>query len=105
MAKVLIWLASGEMEKLQPGIIYGTNARKHGWVDDVQFVIFGESERLMLEHPETFELLQNNSAAYCKFVADDMGITATLEEKGANIIYVGDYISNFIKEGYQVITF
>ena len=105
MAKILIWLASGDLEKLQPGIIYGTNARKLGWVDDVQFVVFGESERLMLEHPETFEILQNNDAAYCKFVADDMGITSSLTEKGANIIYVGDYISNFIKEGYQVITF
>ncbi len=49
MAKVLIWLASGDLEKLKPGILYGTNARKHGWVDDVQFVVFGESERLMLQ--------------------------------------------------------
>lgn len=105
MTKVLIWLASGDMEKLNPGILYGVNARKFDWVDDVQFVVFGESERLMLEHPETFELLQNNNTAYCKFVADDMKITPQLEEKGANIIYVGDYISNFIKEGYQVITF
>ena len=103
--KVLIWLASGELEKLQPGILYGTNARKFGWLDDVQFVVFGESERLLLKHPETFALLNDNSAAYCKFVADDMGITAELEEKGANIIYVGDYISKFIKDGYQVITF
>jgi len=105
MAKVLIWLASGDIEKLQPGILYGTNARKYGWVDDVQFVVFGESERLMLEQPETFELLQDNNTAYCKFVADDMGITAELKEKGARIVYVGDYISNFIKDGYQVITF
>jgi hypothetical protein len=34
-----------------------------------------------------------------------MGITPALEEKGAKVIYVGDYISNLIKEGYQVITF
>ena len=105
MAKVLIWLASGDMDKLQPGILYGTNARKYDWVDDVQFVVFGESERLMLQHPETFALLQDNNTAYCKFVADDMGITQDLKEKGANVVYVGDYISNFIKEGYQVITF
>ena len=105
MTKVLIWLASGDMEKLQPGILYGTNARKFGWLEDVQFVVFGESERLMLSQPETFEILQQNNAAYCKFVADEMEITPELEEKGANIVYVGDYISNFIKKGYQVITF
>ena len=59
----------------------------------------------MLEHPKTFELLQNNNTAYCKFVADEMEITPLLKEKGANIIYVGDYISDFIKKGYQIITF
>jgi len=105
MAKVLIWLASGEVEKLRPGILYGTNARKFGWLEDVQFVVFGESERLMLERQDLFELLQDNSTAYCKFVADDMEITPALEEMGAKVIFVGDYISNFIKQGYQVITF
>lgn len=105
MAKVLIWLASGDIEKLQPGILYGTNAKKFGWLEDVQFVVFGESERLLLEHQELFDLLQDNSTAYCKFVADDMAITPALEEKGAKVIFVGDYISDFIKQGYQVITF
>ena len=105
MTKVLIWLASGDMEKLRPGIIYGTNARKFGWLEDVQFVVFGESEQLLLNQPDSFELLQSNNTAYCKFVADEMKITTTLKEKGARVIYVGDYISNFIKEGYQVITF
>lgn len=105
MTKVLIWLASGDMEKLRPGIIYGTNARKFGWLDDVQFVVFGESEKLLLEQPDSFELLQDNNTAYCKLVADEMEITTALKEKGAKVIYVGDYISNFIKDGYQVITF
>jgi hypothetical protein len=105
MTKILIWLASGDIEKLKPGILYGVNARKHNWVDDVQFVVFGQSEQLMLDHPETFELLQNNNPAYCKFVADDLEITSQLREKGVRVIYVGDYISNFIKDGYQVITF
>lgn len=105
MAKVLIWLASGDINKLQPGILYGTNARKFGWLEDVQFVVFGESEKLLLDHPKTFALLQNNNTAYCKFVADEMEITPALKEKGATVIFVGDYISNFIKDGYQVITF
>lgn len=105
MAKVLIWLASGDMEKLQPGILYGTNAKKYGWLDDVQFVVFGESERLMLTQPDAFATLQEQSTAYCKFVSDGMEITPRLEEKGANVIYVGDYISQFIKDGYQVLTF
>lgn len=44
MSKILIWLASCEKEKLKPAILYGINARKYGWLDDVKFVVFGESE-------------------------------------------------------------
>ncbi|BAI80617.1 conserved hypothetical protein [Deferribacter desulfuricans SSM1] len=106
MAKILIWLASGEKEKLNPGILYGTNAKKYGWVDDVKFVVFGEAEKLMLEDEELFSKIQDNvETVYCKFVAEEMNITKDLESKGAKVIYVGEYISNLLKEGYQVLTF
>ncbi|MBZ4642487.1 MAG: hypothetical protein PWQ25_1465 [Deferribacteres bacterium] len=106
MSKVLIWLASGEKEKLKPGILYGLNAKKHGWLEDVKFVVFGESEKLLLEDDELFNLINDKeNTAYCKFVSNEFGITDRLEKKGANVIYVGDYVSNLIKEGYQVITF
>lgn len=106
MAKILIWLASGEKEKLNPGILYGTNAKKYGWVDDVKFVVFGEAEKLMLEDEELFSKIQDSvETVYCKFVAEEMNITKDLESKGAKVIYVGEYISNLLKEGYQVLTF
>ncbi len=106
MAKVLIWLASGEKEKLMPGILYGTNAKKYNWLGDVKFVIFGESERLFVEDEELYNLLPEEvECAFCKFVLDQMGLTEKLKEKGAKVFYVGEYISKLIKDGYQVITF
>lgn len=105
-SKVLIWLASGDMEKLKPGILYGINALKYDWVEDVKFVVFGASEGIIPEDTELFDQLENTgNTSYCKYIADDMGITEKLEKKGVKMIYVGDYISNLIKEGYQVITF
>lgn len=106
MAKILIWLASGDIEKLKPGILYGTSALKNDWVDDVKFVVFGESEKIIPEDVSLFDTLQNTgNTTYCKYVADEMGITEDLEQKGAKIEYVGDYISSLVKEGYQVLTF
>ena len=106
MAKVLIWLASGDKDKLMPGILYGTNAKKNGWVDDVKFVIFGESEKLFAEDDELFNMVSNEvEPVFCKFVSDEMKVSEKLEGKGAKVIYVGDYISKLIKEGYQVLTF
>ncbi|KAA0257371.1 hypothetical protein FHQ18_10005 [Deferribacter autotrophicus] len=106
MAKILIWLASGKKELLEPGITYGINAKKYGWVEDVKFVIFGQAEKLLLEDEELFKTLQEHvEPVYCKFVADQKGISEKLEEKGAKVIYVGEFISNLIKEGYEVLTF
>lgn len=106
MAKVLIWLASGDKERLHPGVMYGSNAKKRGWVEDVQFVVFGAAERVLLEDEELFEALQAvGQPFYCKDVADQGGIAAALEAKGAQVIYVGQRISDLINDGYQVLTF
>ena len=106
MSKVLIWLASGDKDKLMPGILYGTNAKKYAWVDDVKFVVFGKSEKLFAENNELFNMVHSEvELVFCKFVSDEMKVSEKLEAKGAKVIYVGDYISKLIKEGYQVITF
>ena len=106
MAKILIWLASGDKGKLRPGIMYGTNASKRGWVEDVQFVVFGDAETLLLEDADLFELVQTvGQPFYCKAVAERVGIVTELEARGAQVIYVGQRISDLINDGYQVLTF
>ena len=106
MTKVLIWLASGETDKLMPGIIWGTNARKYGWVDDVRFVVFGESERALLDHEALFEMLQTTvEPSYCKYVATSQQVADALQAKGARVEYVGEPIAEMIRDGYQVLVF
>ncbi|MGA1847540.1 hypothetical protein [Deferribacter abyssi] len=106
MAKILIWLSSNKKEILEPGITYGINAKKHGWVEDVKFVIFGQAEKLLLEDEELFNKLQEHAEPiFCKYIADQIGITENLKQKGAKIKYVGKYISNLINDGYEVLTF
>lgn len=106
MSKVLIWLTSGERAKLEPGILWGVNAIKYGWVDEVRFVVFGESEKLFLEDQTLFEMINEvESPMFCKYLAESVGIEKDLQEKGANLIDVGEPIAEAIKEGFQVITF
>ena len=106
MNKVLIWLASGERDKLTPGIVWGVNADKWAWVDEVRFVVFGESERTLAEDDELFAMIQEvNQPMYCKFAAKEKGLMETLEGKGARIEYVGEPIAEMIREGFQVLVF
>jgi hypothetical protein len=106
MSKVLIWLASGERAKLEPGILWGVNATKNGWVDEVRIVVFGESQKLLLEDHELFQMMNEvKSPMFCKYLAESVGIEKDLQAKGANLIDVGEPIAEAIKEGFQVITF
>lgn len=60
MSKVLIWLASGERSKLLPGVLWGTNAKRRGWVDEVRVVVFGDSEQTVMQDDELFSMVQKS---------------------------------------------
>ena len=106
MAKVLIWLASGDREKLVPGILWGVNAKRNGWVDDVRVIVFGESEKTLIRDEELFGMVQEiEGTLFCRHVAEKEGTVEALEKRGANLTYVGEPIARAISEGYAVLTF
>lgn len=106
MSKVLIWLASGDLEKLRPGILWGSKAAENGWVDEVRFVVFGAAEQTLPTDNDLFEtVLSVQRTTFCKAVADGMGLTDGLEDKGAQVVYVGTPIAEAIKDGWQVLVF
>jgi len=106
MSKVLIWLASGDRAKLMPGLLWGVNAKRNQWVDEVRVVVFGDSEQTVLHDDELFAMVQEiEGALFCRRVAEVEGTVEALESKGAELAYVGQPIAQAIKEGYAVVTF
>ena len=106
MAKVLIWLASGERSKLMPGLLWGVNAKRHGWVDEVRVVVFGDSQQTVAGDEEMFSMVQEiEGTLFCRHVAETEGTVEQLEAKGANLAYVGEPIGKAIAEGFTVLTF
>lgn len=106
MTKVLIWLASGDRSKLMPGVLWGVNAKRFGWVDEVRFVVFGEAEGLLMNDDELFAMVQEvEGALFCRHVAEEAGTVEQLETKGAELVYVGKPIADAIREGFTLLTF
>jgi len=106
MSKVLIWLASGERSKLLPGILWGTNAKRRGWMDEVRVVVFGDSEQTVMQDDELFNMVQEiEGTMFCRHVAENQGTLEQLEQKGAEVVYVGEHIAKAISDGFTVITF
>lgn len=106
MTKVLIWLASADREKLMPGLMWGLNAKRNDWVDEVKIVVFGPSERTVMEDDVLFSMVQEiEGTMFCRRVAEMEETVEQLETRGANVAYVGKPIAEAITEGYTVLTF
>jgi len=84
--KVFVILSSGDREvALEVGLVYPLNAVKNRWMDEVKLIIFGPSEKIAafdMEVRARIEELQKAGIDImaCKWCADRMKITATLED-------------------------
>ena len=102
--KVLVIIATAEKEKALTGLMYATNAKKYGWVDDIKTIFFGPAQTLMVNDAEVSQAVQQLAAqgetVACKFIADRDEISDSTKQLGVQVEYVGTIISNLIKDGY-----
>lgn len=109
--KVFVILSSQDREvALEVGLVYPFNAAARGWMEDVKIILFGPSEKLAVNDEEVRDRLKEVVSAgipvlACKWCADRMGVTEALEELGIEVLYVGEVISQHLKEGWAVLTF
>lgn len=108
-SKVLVIIATGEEEKALTGLMYASKTMSEGWLDKVQVVFFGPSERLLVQNEEIAKVAKQLSAVQkpiaCKFISDRDGISDTIEGLGVKVEYVGTVIADFIKQGYVPMVF
>ena len=103
--KVVVIIGTAELAKAEAGLMYAVNATKYGWLDDVKLFFFGPAEELLLTDEDLQELLREyhrheKTAVACKFLADREGSGADLTAMGLDVSYVGEKISQLIKDDY-----
>ncbi len=103
--KVLVIISTSDAGKARTGAMYALNSLKNGWMEEVKIVLFGPAQDLLLVDEE----LQNRIKEYqeieesvvaCKFISDRDEKSEALSKIGIQVQYVGEMISNYIKEGY-----
>ena len=103
--RIVVIIGTGEVGKAQAGAMYAVNSLKHGWMADVKLFFFGPAEALLLEDPDLQELVhefqrQERTPVACRFIADHEKTSDRLAELGVAVEYVGEQISDLIKDGY-----
>jgi hypothetical protein len=103
--KLLVIISTAEIGVARTGMMYALNALKHCWMEEVKIFFFGPAQQLLLEDEELQHYVQEylsyqETAVACKFIADRDHITKPTDELGVKVAYVGQMISDLIKDGF-----
>jgi hypothetical protein len=107
---VVLW-TSGDPEVAENMVfMYTINAKKQGWWQDVKFIIWGPSSKLLSENQELQEQIKDFIEAgikveACKACADRYNVADDLAELGIEVKYMGEPLTDYLKSESKVITF
>ncbi len=107
---VVVWTSGDREVALKMVFMYTFNAKKRGWWDDIIFVVWGPSEKLLAEDKELQNYLKKMfdvgvRVEACKACSDMYGVSESLENLGVDVKYMGVPLTDYIKEDMKVITF
>lgn len=107
---VILWTSGDPDVAKKMVFMYTFNAKKQGWWQDIKFIVWGPSSKLLSEDLE----LQNKIKKFielgikveaCKACADQYGVADDLKDLGIEVKYMGEPLTDYIKGKSKVITF
>ncbi|NQT24999.1 DsrE family protein [candidate division KSB1 bacterium] len=106
---VVLWTSGDREVALKMVYMYTFNAKKWEWWDDITLIVWGPSAKLLSEdeelQAEVKKMLDVGVVVKaCKGCADQYGVSEKLEELGVDVKYMGKELTDFIKEGRNVLT-
>ena len=108
-ALVILWTSADREVAVQMAFMYAGNAKKLGWWKEVTLLIWGPSARLAAQDPQIREHLPGLAEAgvrlfACRKCADNYGASAKLEAAGVTVVYAGELLTAWIKEGKALLS-
>ena len=107
---VIVWTSGDREVALKMVFMYTLNAKTREWWDDITLVVWGPSAKLLTEDEELQGYMKKIMDAgvtvkACKGCSDQYGISEDIEKLGIEVLYIGKELSDYIKEGRNVLTF
>ena len=107
---VVVWTSGDKDVAKNMVFMYTLNAKKRGWFEDVTFIVWGPSSKLLSEDAELQESLREMrdegvSLEACLRCAENYGVVEDLKNLGIDVKLMGQPLSEYLKEDRKVITF
>ena len=106
----VVW-TSGDIEVAEKMVfMYVTNAMKQGWFDEVSFIVWGPSSKLLSENESLQKRIKEMQeigikVEACIHCANIYGIADNLQALNIDIKGMGAPLSNYIKNGWKTLSF
>ena len=106
---LILWTSGDREEALNMGFMYGLNAKLHDWWDEVVLLVWGPSGNLLLADGELQREVADMQEAgvrtmACKACADRYGIAGRLTALGIEVVYTGEFLTDWLKAAKPMIT-
>ena len=107
----IVWTSGDRDVALKMVFMYALNAKRRGWAEEVELIVWGPSAKLVsndLELQEQVAAMQEVGVVFkaCKACADSYGVSDKLQELGIEVKYMGVDLTEFIAaDDWEVITF
>jgi hypothetical protein len=107
---VVLWTSGDPDVAKKMVFMYTINAKKREWWQDIKFIVWGPSSKLLSEDQELQTQIKDFIEAgikveACKACADQYGVADNLAELGIEVKYMGEPLTDYIKSESKVMTF
>ncbi|WP_320019381.1 DsrE family protein [Labilibaculum manganireducens] len=106
----VVWTSGDRDVALKMVFMYTCNAKKMGWWDEINLIVWEPSSKLLCEDAELQEyierMLQEGISIFaCKACADMYDVTPQLEKLNIDVKFMGEALSETLQKNYKVINF
>ncbi|MBT7304055.1 MAG: DsrE family protein [Victivallales bacterium] len=107
---VVLWTSGDPEVAHKVCLMYTHAAGKNKWFDEVRLVVWGPSARLLAADKDLQAKIKTMMAdgiklEACVACASSYGVSDTLRELGIEVKGMGKPLSNYIQQGWKVLTF
>ncbi len=105
----ILWTNDNFITSEKMVFMYGINAKRQDWWDEVTIIVWGASVDLVCENEKIQDLvkeaqLEGVHITACKACADQLGASETLKGLDIEVIYWGVPLTQILQNGEKLIT-
>lgn len=105
----ILWTNDNVITAEKMVFMYGINAKKKGWWNEVTIILWGATVKLVAENERIQNLIKEAQDAgvhisACKGCADQLGVSSTLEDLDIEVMYWGEPLTEILKTDGKLLT-